>query len=158
MFLDAIPLMSSGKVDVKALPDATQSRGQLDQPYVEPRNEIELKLAAVFGEVLGVESVGADDNFFALGGHSLNATQVTTRIRESFRVDVPLRKLFEAPTVAGLSKVVESAQPSVDPEVPIEAVHAPGSEWGDPLEALLDDLSAEELEGLLAEIAARKKR
>jgi len=158
MFLDAIPLMSSGKVDIKALPDATRSRGQLDQLYVEPRNEIELKLAAVFGEVLGVESVGADDNFFALGGHSLNATQVTTRIRESFHVDVPLRKLFEAPTVAGLSKVVESAQPSVDPEVPIEAVHAPGSEWGDPLEALLDDLSAEELEGLLAEIAARKKR
>jgi amino acid adenylation domain-containing protein len=158
IFLDAIPLMSSGKADLKALPDVTQSREGLDQAYVEPRNEVEFKLAAIFGEVLSVEGVGADDNFFALGGHSLNATQVTTRIRESFHVDVPLRKLFEAPTVAGLGKAIEEAQPSLDPEGPIEIVHARGPAERSPLESLLDDISPEELESLLAEIAARKKK
>jgi acyl carrier protein len=158
IFMDMIPLMSSGKVDLKALPQATQSRDELDHPYVEPRNEIERTLAAIFGEVLDVNRVGAHDSFFALGGHSLNATQVMTRVRESFHVDVPLRKLFEAPTVASLSKAVEGAQPSVDQDGTIEIVHAASPEGQATLEAMLDDLTVEELDSLLAEIAARKKK
>jgi amino acid adenylation domain-containing protein len=109
--LDSLPLSASGKVDRRALPDPgaeTLAQGQSQgQPYVAPRSEVEEAVAAVFAEVIGVERVGAFDNFFDLGGHSLLATQATWKLRESFGVELALRALFEAPTVAELAGVIE---------------------------------------------------
>ena len=80
-----------------------------DAPTV-PSSPIEEVLAEIWSQVLGVERIGADDDFFALGGHSLLATQVASRIRDAFRVELPLRSLFEAPTVAGLAREIASAR------------------------------------------------
>ncbi|NTX67798.1 AMP-binding protein, partial [Myxococcus sp. CA051A] len=100
--LAALPLTPSGKLARKLLPapDADSLRG--DSSFVAPRNPDEEKLASLFATVLRLERVGVTDNFFALGGHSLLATQVISRVRSSFGVELPLRALFEAPTVASL--------------------------------------------------------
>ena len=77
-----------------------------------PRTPIEAQLAAIWGEVLAAPRVGMHDDFFALGGHSLVATRVVSRVRDAFRVALPLRALFERPTVAGSGQVVESLIPA----------------------------------------------
>ncbi|WP_163871165.1 phosphopantetheine-binding protein, partial [Myxococcus eversor] len=107
--LAALPLTPSGKLARKLLPapDADTLRG--DSSFVAPRNPEEEKLASLFATVLRLERVGVTDNFFALGGHSLLATQVISRIRSSFGVELPLRALFEAPTVASLAARILSA-------------------------------------------------
>ena len=87
-----------------ALPDPEPSRPELSSPYVVPRTESEGAVALVWEAVLGVESVGAEDDFFELGGHSLLATQVVSRLREFHGADVPLRAMFESPTVAELAQ------------------------------------------------------
>ncbi|MET0400646.1 MAG: amino acid adenylation domain-containing protein, partial [Longimicrobiaceae bacterium] len=106
--LESFPLTANGKVDRAALPDADGSGGA--RGYVPPRTPLEERLAAIWAEVLGVERVGADDGFFDLGGHSLMATRVVARVREELRVELPLRALFEAPTVARLAPRVEALQ------------------------------------------------
>jgi amino acid adenylation domain-containing protein len=98
--LDALPLTPSGKVDRRALPEPDASAAAAAR--VAPRTPAEELVAGVWERVLGVRP-GADDNFFDLGGHSLRATQVVSRIRDAFGIDLPLRALFEAPTVAGLA-------------------------------------------------------
>ena len=100
VFLDALPLTPNGKIDRNALPPPDGERPLLDQGFVEPRTEIEELVAQVWREVLKLEKIGVHDNFFELGGHSLLATQVVARLRSNFNVDLPLRKLFELPTVA----------------------------------------------------------
>ncbi len=102
--LDALPMTPSGKVDRKALPvpDAGLRATDADA-YEAPRDEAEHMLEAIWCGVLGLVRVGIHDNFFALGGHSLLATQVMSRVRAAFGVDVPLRALFESPTIAGLA-------------------------------------------------------
>jgi amino acid adenylation domain-containing protein len=111
--LDALPLTPSGKVDRKALPAPGQARPPLFEAFVAPRTPIEELLAGIWASVLGIESVGIYDNFFALGGHSLLAVQVMSRLRKVFQVEVPLRALFDAPTVAGLARGVERARQAV---------------------------------------------
>jgi amino acid adenylation domain-containing protein len=109
VFLAELPLNANGKVDRKALP-APDLGAQLEQ-YVAPRTPTEEVLAQIWAEVLGVERVGVEDNFFVLGGHSLLATQVVARVRESFGVEVPVRALFEASvTVRELGEQVERAR------------------------------------------------
>jgi amino acid adenylation domain-containing protein/non-ribosomal peptide synthase protein (TIGR01720 family) len=103
----ALPLTASGKVDRKALPAPSQ-RGP-EGGHVAPRGPIEEAIAAVFSEVLKVARVGAHDDFFALGGHSLAATQAVTRLRSALGVDVALRALFEAPTPAELGALLDEA-------------------------------------------------
>src|SRR5215475_1557937 len=107
VFLDAIPLTPNGKIDRNALPPPDGERPPLHQRFVEPRTEIEELVAQVWREVLKLEKVGIDDNFFDLGGHSLVATRVVARLRSYFNIDLPLRKLFEFPTVVGLAEHVD---------------------------------------------------
>ncbi|WP_415835611.1 amino acid adenylation domain-containing protein, partial [Corallococcus soli] len=114
MHLGVLPLTSSGKTDRKALPEpevAVVTRGQ----YVAPRGATEQTLARIFTDVLGVERVGVNDNFFELGGHSLRATQVVARLRTAFNVELGLRVLFEASTVAALAQRIQALQ---DPSRP----------------------------------------
>ncbi len=108
--LDAFPLLPNGKVDRQALP--SPSLLEDDKGFVAPRTPAEEMLAGVWGEVLRAPRVGAADDFFALGGHSLLATQVIVRIQKAFGVELPLRAVFEAPTVARLAERVLAARES----------------------------------------------
>jgi len=104
VLLDEFPLTPNGKVDRHALPPPDSRRSQPDSGFVAPRTPLEEGLAQIWGQVLGVARVGVQDNFFALGGHSLLATQVIARVRDMFDVELPLRTLFEAPTIAGVAE------------------------------------------------------
>ena len=108
--LDALPLTPHGKIDRGALPAPGESRPELEGGFAAPRTPVEEVIAAVWCDVLGLDSVGTADDFFALGGHSLLAARVVARLRESFGVDLPLRAIFESPTVAHLAGVVEAAR------------------------------------------------
>jgi acyl carrier protein len=113
VLLDALPLTANGKVDRRALPAPAPLRQGDASELAEPRTEVERLMAGIWAEVLRLERVYADDNFFDLGGHSLLATQLVTRVREAFRIELPLQRIFEAPTVARLAQVVEAAQVDV---------------------------------------------
>ncbi|HYP30133.1 MAG TPA: amino acid adenylation domain-containing protein [Blastocatellia bacterium] len=108
--IESIPVMPNGKVDRRALPPIDEVRREKDSSYVRPKTAIEEVLAGIWEQVLGVRQVGAQDNFFDLGGHSLNATQVISRAREAFQVDLPLRALFETPTLSQLGRAIEAAR------------------------------------------------
>jgi acyl carrier protein len=108
MLLEALPLSSNGKVDRAALPAPEQLSHRRDT-WAAPRNRLEEQLAAIWAAVLRLEQVAVEDNFFALGGHSLLATQVISRVRTSFGVELPVRTLFEEPTVTGLARRVSLA-------------------------------------------------
>ncbi len=109
VLLDEIPLTPNGKVDRRALPAPSQGRAELVDGYLAQRTPIEELLAGMWSDLLGVEQVGINDNFFDLGGHSLLITQLLSRVRQDFAVELPLRHLFEAPTVAGLAARIEEA-------------------------------------------------
>jgi len=106
--LETLPLTRSGKVDRRALPapSGAQDTGAGDS-YREPETEAEEVVAEIFGDVLGVGPVGAEADFFRLGGHSLLLPRVLHRVREAFDVDVPLKALYDDPTVAGLALAIE---------------------------------------------------
>jgi hypothetical protein len=101
--LAQMPLTRSGKVNVRALPPPDRSRPRLAQAYVGPRDALEETVAAVWREVLDLDRVGVHDSFLDLGGQSLLAARISARLREAFQVDVPLRTVFESPTVAGMA-------------------------------------------------------
>ena len=107
VMLDRLPLTSNGKLDRRALPSPGDARPELDEGFVDFRTPTEELLVGIWSQVLGVERVGIHDDFLDLGGHSLLATQVVSRIRETFQVEMPLRRLFETPTVAGLAESLE---------------------------------------------------
>jgi amino acid adenylation domain-containing protein len=105
--LDAFPLTRHGKIDRTALPAPEPANTLQDEVSDGPRTEIEQRVAEILGELLELEEIGLDDNFFMLGGHSLLGAQLISRLRGAFDVDIGLRTLFEAPTVAALSVEIE---------------------------------------------------
>jgi acyl carrier protein len=109
ILLDSFPLTPSGKLDLGALPIPDRARMQRKAAHVAPRTRTERTVAGIWTQLLGLDQVGAHDNFFEIGGHSLLATRLNSRIRDAFRLELPLRAIFESPTVAGLSQVVEEA-------------------------------------------------
>ncbi|MCW5315485.1 amino acid adenylation domain-containing protein [Nostoc sp. KVJ3] len=109
VILDALPLTPNGKLDRRALP-APDVHSQLSDKYVAPRNPIEEILSVIWAQVLKIEQVGIHDNFFELGGHSLLAMQLVSRVRNSLKVELLLRSLFAAPTVAELAQVIGQLQ------------------------------------------------
>ncbi|HEU0301680.1 MAG TPA: amino acid adenylation domain-containing protein, partial [Longimicrobium sp.] len=143
--LDRLPLTPNGKVDAAALPEPEAHRAEAADA-VPPRNETERALAEIFARVLRVESVGVFDNFFALGGDSLLCMQVVSRAREA-GLEIAVRHVFEHQAVAGLATVVTAAAadaiPLLDPARDEAA-----------LLASLDEMSPEEVDALLASLAA----
>lgn len=108
VLLESLPLLRSGKVDRHALSSQVERRIEGGSRYVAPRNPTEEILAGCWADVLKVERVGVNDNFFDLGGHSLLATQLMSRVRDAFKIEIPLRSLFNSPTLAELAQDIEA--------------------------------------------------
>ena len=106
--LAEVPLTPNGKVDREALP-APEWSGEASSGFVAARTPVEEMLCGIWEQLLKREQVGVHENFFELGGHSLLATQVVSRVRESFNVELPLRVIFESPTISEISEAVEEA-------------------------------------------------
>ncbi|WP_081011898.1 non-ribosomal peptide synthetase [Burkholderia multivorans] len=121
VLLERLPLTANGKLDRKALPAPDVGRGEAE--YLAPRTPLEARLAQIWGELLGVDTVGVRDSFFELGGHSLLATQAISRVRAGLDVDLPVRALFECPTVEQFAERVEAVgRQSLTQGEPIVAV------------------------------------
>ena len=105
--MESLPLTPNGKIDRRALPAPTSSLRTNAGGYVAPASPLEELLADIWAQVLGLERIGVDDNFFARGGHSLLATQVVARMRNALNVDIPLPRIFETPTIAALAAWIE---------------------------------------------------
>jgi acyl carrier protein len=106
--VDEIPRTFSNKVDRQALPEPDFTKAKLGKAYIAPKGATEKIIASVWSEVLEIDNIGLSDNFFELGGHSLLATRVISRLQDECNVHLPLRTLFEAPTVAGLAEQIEA--------------------------------------------------
>jgi amino acid adenylation domain-containing protein len=110
VMLEELPLTPTGKVDRNALPNPGTSRPELDIEYVAPKTPVEQELARLWSQVLSLDRVGIHDNFFDLGGHSLMATRIVSRVIKTFQVEVRLQALFAAPTVAEMAAVITEHQ------------------------------------------------
>ncbi len=154
VFLDQLPLTPNGKVNRRALPAPQESDFAREKSYEAPRTPVEEQVAAIWREVLRLERVGVYDDFFSSGGHSLLATQVVSRIREIFAVEVPLRLLFETPSVASLAEYLEQARQTTPEEIGEDTLHIPVQSRGesdvDQLLGMLEHLSEAEVRALLA--------
>jgi amino acid adenylation domain-containing protein len=142
VLLDQLPLTPNGKIDRKALPAPEYHLNELDQQFVAPRTLVEQQLAQIWSEVLGLPKISIHDTFLELGGHSLLATQLLSRIRSQFQVELPLRVLFEAPTIATLATRIQQIQneqkleivaltpiPKIDPNQPIPLSYGQQQIW-----------------------------
>ena len=110
--LEKLPLTLNGKIDKKALPEPD---GNLNTgtEYEAPTNDLEQRLVAIWREVLKVNQVGINDNFFDLGGHSLKATTLVSKIHQKFQIELPLRKIFQSPTVKELAQQIKEAKENI---------------------------------------------
>jgi len=108
VMVEAMPLTVNGKVDRRALPAPDTTRPELEEEFAAPTTQVEEMLAGIWAEVLGLERVGIHDNFFELGGHSLLATQLASRVHHAFQIELPLRAIFERPTVTALAESVNA--------------------------------------------------
>ncbi|MBW4515829.1 MAG: amino acid adenylation domain-containing protein [Timaviella obliquedivisa GSE-PSE-MK23-08B] len=119
VYVDRFPLTPSGKVDrlslLKDHPVVPVPSQRLGAEIASPQTDTEVLLTQIWGDVLGLEAIGIDDNFLELGGHSLLAVQVLSRIHDALQVELPLRHLFEAPTIRSLAQVVEAAHQDTTP-------------------------------------------
>ena len=143
VLLDAMPLNASGKIDRKRLPHPEFASLQTEK--VAPRTDTETMLAKIWSELLDLDRVGVHDNFFQLGGHSLLATQLLSRTRETFAIDLPVRTLFENPTIAALGELVDDASRRRAPRnMPKIKPRIRGKRTLDHLLASIETLSQEE--------------
>jgi amino acid adenylation domain-containing protein/non-ribosomal peptide synthase protein (TIGR01720 family) len=128
--LDALPLTPNGKVDRRRLPAPRAARPDVDEP-VRPRTGTEARIAAIWESVLGLPRVGVHDDFFELGGDSMLAVRVAARVLSEVGVALPVRTIFQEPTVAGLASAVDTAPPAAgDPADAIGAAElTPGQQW-----------------------------
>jgi len=149
VLLDALPLTANGKLNRSALPAPGVARPDLEAEYVAPRTTAEESLAEIWAEVLKLKQIGMNDDFFQLGGHSLLATQVISRIRERFKIELPLRYLFEFPNIAGLAAAMDDFEKNTLP-APTVIMRDPDREAEDLL-ARIDELSDAEVEALLGQ-------
>jgi amino acid adenylation domain-containing protein len=108
VFLDELPMTATGKVDRRALPEPQPDEFELLRRYVAPRTPTEEVIAAIWAAVLGLQQVGIEENFFEMGGHSLLTTQVISRLRQALAVEIPVRTLFERPTISALAESIET--------------------------------------------------
>jgi len=110
VFLDELPMLSNGKVNRRALPEPGDQEIEPTDiaPINAPRTPVEKTLAQIWAEALSVKRVGISDNFFDLGGHSLAATRVVSRVIQQFQLNIPLRLLFESPTIAAMATLIET--------------------------------------------------
>ncbi len=109
MMMDKFPLTPSGKVDRRALPEPHRNRAILDLEFVAPRTPLEKRLSKVWSQVLNIEAIGIHDNFWELGGDSLRAIQLVSKLREACQQELPMSAIFDAPTIAKLTELIESA-------------------------------------------------
>jgi acyl carrier protein len=152
LIVDAFPLLPSGKIDRKTLTSNTSARPIGDRAYVAPRTPTQERLAAIWCNLLKIERVGITDNFFELGGHSLMVMQVVARIRKELEVEIPIRILFEDPTIRGLAKEVEeAAAKGIKASAPISSFLL-AQNTRDQLRLQVEKMPREELEEMLRQI------
>ena len=120
VFLSDFPVSPNGKIDRRALPAPERIETANQAAFASPETATQRALAEVWTQLLGVKQVGTNDNFFSLGGHSLLGTQLMSRIRKVFGVEISLRKLFEFPTLAGLAELIDQTQATTDPATPLQ--------------------------------------
>ncbi|MCI0392288.1 MAG: amino acid adenylation domain-containing protein [Acidobacteria bacterium] len=125
VFMEALPLTPSGKVHRRALPAPCEFQSVNSGVTARPQTITQDLLSVIWAKVLGIESVGIHENFFELGGHSLKATQVINRVRESFQLELPLSRLFESPTIAGLAQVIDQSLSAGGAEISKPIEHSP---------------------------------
>jgi hypothetical protein len=159
--LDQLPLLPSGKIDRKALSPGLGVPLTDTEGLVLPRSDVEHKLVDIWRELLVVEQVGIDQNFFELGGHSLLVLQMIDRIRRIFELELPVRSVFDEPTIAGLAVELQKAQAlGVKAPTPIVRRNASSATTGASREAILsqlDNLSAAELQSMLTRVLEGKQ-
>ena len=147
--LPALPVNANGKLDRAALPSPEGARQAAPESFVAPRTPVEARVAALWAELLRLDRVGVRDDFFALGGHSLLVTQVLSRLCREYEIEIPMRVLFEAPTVEGLAAEIERCRQ--EPRRPVDRPLRETAEEIDAADLLarLDDLSADEMDALM---------
>jgi acyl carrier protein len=154
--LTAFPLLPNGKIDRKVLPAPDANQGTAERSFVAPRNETEEKLATIWQELLHVQRIGIDQNFFELGGHSLLGIQLISRIRRVFEVEIPVRCLFDEPTIASLALEIGKAKAAGSAVRPPILSRRPRVSGRDALAAELEKLSPDEVSALLESLLKKK--
>jgi amino acid adenylation domain-containing protein len=154
VLLETFPLLPNGKLDRQALP--LPDTRDLEIDYVAPGDALEESLATIWSEVLGVKQIGIHDNFFELGGHSLLATRILSRVREVLRIEVPLRSLFQTPTIAKMAEVARGLTPTAE-EFSAPSFSQSQQETDAELAERVARLSDEEVDQLLRRMLASEK-
>jgi amino acid adenylation domain-containing protein len=153
--MEKLPLTPNGKVNRRVLPSPEDVPIGATETGAAPRNATETLLAEIWREILQRDQVGIHDNFFHLGGHSLLATQIISRVARALRVELPVRVIFEAPTIAGMAQAVDERQQAAPTEIASWADHPSRAQK---LLERLDDLSDNEVEELLLELEEKEAR
>jgi Phosphopantetheine attachment site len=154
-----MPLTANGKLDRKALP-MPEGNVYAVRAYEAPHGEVETRLVGIWADLLNVGRVGRDDNFFELGGHSLLAMQVTARIRRIFEVELAVRSVFEAPTIASLAREVQKAEAmglKARSPIPQGLHHTAADASQEALLIQLEKLSAQDARNLLKDLLDGKR-